>query len=66
MIAYGQEPTDCWCFDAVCAATVNALLRHFDLDDDKNFMRNVVLRSWLRLKNVNRHCLKDGHCLEDV
>ena len=66
MVAYGQEPTDCWGFNAVCVARVDALLRHFDLDDDNNFMRSVVLRSWLEFKSVDRHCLGDGCCLEDV
>ena len=44
VVAYEQEPTNCWDFDAVCAARVNALLKHFDLDDDNNFMRDDALR----------------------
>ena len=57
MVAYGQEPTDCWGFDTVCAARVDALLRHFDLNDNKDFMRDVALQNWLGLEGVNRHCL---------
>ena len=38
-IANGQEPIDCWCFNAVCAARVGELLKHFNLDDNKNFER---------------------------
>ena len=37
VVVYWQEPTDCWIFNAVCAARVNALLRHFNLDDNKDF-----------------------------
>ena len=39
VVAYGQEPTACWDFDAVCVARVNVLLKHFNLDDDKDFWR---------------------------
>ena len=56
VIAYGQEPIDCQGFNAVCAASVNALLKHFNLDDDKDFLRDVALLSWLGLKDVGRHC----------
>ena len=39
VVAYRQEPIDCWGFDTVYAARVNALLKYFDLDDDKDFER---------------------------
>ena len=36
VIAYEQEPTNCWGFNAICAVKVNTLLRHSNLDDNKD------------------------------
>ena len=46
IVAYGQEPTNCQSFDAVCAARVNALLKNLDFLYNNNFMRSVALQSW--------------------
>ena len=59
VVVYGQEPIDWGGFDAVCTARVNALLRHYDLDDNKDFMRDVTLQSWLGLEDVNRRWLRE-------
>ena len=66
VVTYGQEPTDCQGFNAVCAARTNALLRYFDLDDDKNFLRNVALRSWLGIKGVDKRCFGEWSLPGDV
>ena len=57
VITYEQGLVHCWGFDTVCAARVDAFLRHFDWDGNKDFMKNVALQSWLRLDSVGRRCL---------
>ena len=66
VVVYGQEPTDCWGFDAVCAARVDALMRHFNLDDKKDFGRCGSAELVGTLKVSMGVAWENGHCAKNV